>query len=63
MSNFLKGMLHSAVVALLFSGTAMVLKFVLVVDPTWLNLTIGAILTSVYNYIITTQTTVGFVKK
>ena len=56
-------MLHSAVVALLFSGTAMVLKFVLVVDPTWLNLTIGAILTSVYNYIITTQTTVGFVKK
>jgi hypothetical protein len=58
MSTFLKGLLHTVIVALIFAGA-----FLLKIHPAWLDLTVGGLISTVYTWLIQTQTTVGFAHK
>ena len=57
MQNFLKWVLHSAVQAAVLG-----IPFLLQIHPVWIDLTVGGMLTALYNYLISTQTVLGFSK-
>ena len=57
MSNFLKWVFHAIV-----SAAILAIPFILQIHPTWLDLTFGGAITALYNYLVSTQTTMGFSK-
>lgn len=61
MSNFWKVVFHGIVTVALF-GIPLLIK----ADPTWLNVSIGGLLTSFYQYLVgtyATPETIGFARK
>ena len=63
MNTFLKGLLHSFITVGIFSIISWGFSLLFTIHPVWLDLTIGAVITQVYNWIISTRTTVGYVKR